>query len=67
MVVQTLDAVEAFEQAVQRRGGDLMIDTPPAQQPDDERFVVPTRADGESADAFISRLQSATGKVIRAD
>jgi len=67
MVVQTLDAVEAFEQAVQRRGGDLMIDTSPARQPDDARFVIPMRGDGEAAEAFVSRLQFAAGKLLRAD
>src|SRR3954469_11600988 len=49
-VVRTLEAVEAFEHAVERLGGALMVDTPPAQQPDDPRFVIPTRADDESAD-----------------
>src|SRR5579885_1224560 len=56
LVAQVLDAVEAFEAGVERRGGDLMVDTPPAREPDNKRFVMPTRADGESADAYIGRL-----------
>lgn len=67
LVVQMLDAVEGFEHAVERRGGDLMVDTPPAREPDDEAFVVPTRADDESAEDFIVRVQAATARLMRGD
>lgn len=66
-VVRALEAVEAFERAVERLGGDLMVDTAPAQEPDDQRFVIPTRAEGESAEDFVLRLQAATAKLMRAD
>ena len=59
------EAVEAFENAVEARGGDLMVDEPPTDgsaQPDDPRFLLPTRAADESAAAFVRRL----GNAIRA-
>ncbi|HXT17114.1 MAG TPA: hypothetical protein VN706_15840 [Gemmatimonadaceae bacterium] len=66
-VVRTVDAVEAFERAVEAQGGDLMVDTPPAQRPDNRAFVIPTRAEGESAAEFIRRVQVATARLVRAD
>jgi len=66
-VVTMLDAVEAFEHAVELRGGDLMVDTPPATEPDDERFVIPSRADGESADEFTKRVRTVTAQLMRDD
>ena len=41
-----MDAVERFEQAVESRGGDLMVDEPPEgsrPQPDDPHFALPRR------------------------
>lgn len=58
-----LEAVERFEVAVESRGGDLMVDEPPAggePEPDDERFLLPTRAPEESITAFRARLLEAT-------
>jgi hypothetical protein len=58
-----LDAVEAFEQAVRAAGGDLMVDEPPAgsrPQPDDARFVIPTRRAGEHARLYLDRVGEAT-------
>lgn len=66
-IVTMLDAVEAFERAVELRGGDLMVDTPPAREPDDARFIIPTRADGESADELTGRVRAATARLMRDD
>jgi hypothetical protein len=65
-VVRMLEAVEAFERAVEAQGGDLMVDEPPAHhagQPDDPHFLLPKRAADESAAAYIRRLSAATTAV----
>jgi hypothetical protein len=61
------DAVERFEDAVEARGGDLMIDEPPrgaSGQPDDPDFVLPRRAVDESVEDYIARLDRATKQVL---
>jgi len=65
-VVQLVESVEAFERAVESRGGDLMVDEPPARgtaQPDDPHFLLPTRAADESVSNYINRLKVATTAV----
>ena len=64
-----LEGVERFEAAVERRGGDLMMDEPvkegAAVQPDNAAFVLPTRTRGESVAAFLDRMadaQAAAGR-----
>ncbi|MEO8564036.1 MAG: hypothetical protein ABI601_18290 [bacterium] len=67
-IVQLLEAVESFERAVESRGGDLMMDEPPANaavQPDDPAFLLPSRADDESAAAYIERMSAATEGIRR--
>jgi hypothetical protein len=62
-VVNILEAVEAFEKAVEAKGGDLMMDEPPTNQrgePDDPHFLLPTRNSGESANAYVTRLSTTT-------
>jgi hypothetical protein len=68
-VVELWEAVEAFERAVEAHGGDLMIDTPPAEQPDDPRFVIPRREGSESLGALRVRIEAATSRLsgTRAD
>jgi hypothetical protein len=58
-----LEAVEAFERTVEESGGDLMVDEPPRRgtpQPDDPRFLLPTRRDDESVPRYLERLRAAT-------
>ena len=65
-LVRVLEAVEAFERAVESRGGDLMIDEPPSRsagEPDDAHFLLPKRADDESLAQFAERLWAATAAV----
>jgi broad specificity phosphatase PhoE len=67
-VLRLTEAVEEFERAVQSRGGDLMVDEPPAQgaiEPDDPHFVLPTRAADESVASFSRRVREATAVVRR--
>ncbi|MEX2151951.1 MAG: hypothetical protein WD825_01355 [Gemmatimonadaceae bacterium] len=65
-VVQLVESVEAFERAVESRGGDLMVDEPPARgaaQPDDPHFLLPTRAADESVSNYVNRLKASTAAV----
>jgi broad specificity phosphatase PhoE len=67
-IVRMLEGVEVFERAVEKRGGDLMVDEPPANhagQPDDPHFLLPPRGADESATAYAKRLRAATAAVRR--
>ena len=61
-IERLIEVVEEFENAVEARGGDLMMDEPPNHgiaQPDDPRFLLPSRAADESATAYVKRLSAA--------
>lgn len=60
------EAVEGFEAAVEARGGDLMMDEPPAGQsakPDNPAFVLPVRNSNESANSYTSRIDALTARL----
>jgi hypothetical protein len=62
------EAVERFEEAVESRGGDLMMDEGvPGKpvQPDDRHFALPRRRSGESVSGYTQRLATATAEVLR--
>jgi len=62
------EAVEDFENAVESRGGDLMMDEPPRgslAQPDRPGFAIPRRGPHESVNTFIDRMQRAAEDVRR--
>ncbi|MEO7085450.1 MAG: hypothetical protein ABI442_04825 [Gemmatimonadaceae bacterium] len=59
VIADLLEAVEAFERAVEAAGGDLMVDTPPSQLPDDLRFMLPRRLDDETVTAYTVRVHQA--------
>jgi len=62
------EAVERFEEAVQSRGGDLMMDEGvpgKAVEPDDRHFAMPRRKTGESVGHYLERLSTATDGVLR--
>jgi len=60
-----LSAVERFEAAVESHGGDLMVDDLKSSRPDDRHFVVPRRAQGDSARTYITRIDEATVRLQR--
>jgi hypothetical protein len=62
-LVDLLTAVERFEEWVEARGGDLMVDDLKSSQPDDPHFVVPERQAGESLRSYIGRIEAATGRL----
>lgn len=61
------EAVEEFERAVERAGGDLMVDEPVTGDkplaPDDSSFVIPARKASESVPAFLKRINEAAAQV----
>ena len=59
-----IDAVEGFEAAVEKHGGDLMVDEPvnigeKPEKPDSNLFALPTRGDDESISVDTARGNSA--------
>jgi hypothetical protein len=58
-----LEAVERFEEAVKRHGGDLMVDDLDSSEPDDPRFVIPPREAGESLSAYALRIDAARNEL----
>jgi hypothetical protein len=63
-----VEAVDRFEDAVESRGGDLMMDEAPrgkTAQPDDRHFALPLRRDSESVRQYVERLDRATDDVRR--
>lgn len=64
-LVGLLEAVERFEAAVKRHGGDLMVDDLKSSRPDDRHYVVPQRRPGESLRDYTSRIEEATQDLRR--
>ena len=64
-LVDLLSAVERFELAVEEHGGDLMVDDLKSSRPDDRHFVVPRRGRGETARAYLGRIDAATAQLRR--
>ena len=67
-LIQVLEEIERFEQAVEGRGGDLMMDEGPpghTAQPDDPHFALPLRRADETIRAYRQRLAQATDDVLR--
>lgn len=67
-LVSLVDAVEEFELAVERRGGDLMMDEPPegeTPQPDDVHFTLPRRRERESVSDYLMRIEETTRTIRR--
>jgi len=68
-LVELLEAVEAFEETVANRGGDLMVDEPvhskrPAE-PDDAAFVLPARNSNETIGAYTLRVTKARDRAAQ--
>ena len=64
-----LSAVERFEAAVSALGGDRFTNDPRSHDPEEKRFVIPRRTDGEAADAYTRRILEAATRLsgARAD
>ena len=64
-IVRLADAVEAFDSARARAGGDSMVNTPYSTRSDDPRFVLPVRRDDESVEQYLGRIRSAAERIRR--
>ena len=67
-LVRVEEAVEEFEEAVEARGGDLMVDEGPRgakSQPDDPDFSLPLREGQEPIAKYLERIARATDRVRR--
>jgi hypothetical protein len=62
-LVELLTAVERFEEQVEARGGDLMVDDLKSSEPDDPHFVVPRRESGEELAAYTARIDQAAARL----
>jgi hypothetical protein len=62
-----ITAIERFEGAVIARGGDLFINTPTSDPPENPDFVIPRRVPSEDAEAYAARINEAASRLERAD
>ena len=64
-----LESVERFEEAVEQRGGDLMVDEPingvGPIAPDEPDFLLPRRRGEESVASFMGRIDAAASALRR--
>ena len=59
LLADLLTAVEKFEDAVEARGGDLMVNSPDSADPQNPDFVVPARNADEKLEGYIRRINEA--------
>ena len=65
-LVRIEEAIERFEEVVEARGGDLMVDEGPhgaASEPDDLHFALPLREGHEPIATYLERIARATDLV----
>lgn len=55
-----LSAIDQFEAAVVKAGGDLYVDSLDSSQPEREDWVLPHMGDDESVAAYSKRVEAAT-------
>jgi hypothetical protein len=60
-------AIDRFEAAVIARGGDLMVNTPTSNPPENPEFVIPRRQSGEDPEAYAARIQEAAERLEKVD
>ena len=58
-----LTAIDDFEAAVERAGGDLMVDTPDSSEPERPEFVLPHPHDDESVATYTHRVRTAIARL----
>jgi len=60
-------AIDRFEAGVIARGGDLFVNTPFSDQPEDPGFVIPQRVPGEEPEDYAARINQAAERLGKAD
>lgn len=58
-----LSAIEQFEAAVVKAGGDLFVDSLQSSQPERQEWVLPHMRDDESVRGYTKRVEEATARV----
>jgi len=54
-----MTAIDRFEAGVISRGGDLFVNTPFSNPPENPDFVIPARMPGEDPESYAARINSA--------
>ena len=62
-----MTAIDRFEVAVIARGGDLFVNTPFSNPPENPDFVIPLRVPGEDPEAYAGRVNAAAERLETAD
>ena len=62
-----MTAIDRFEAAVIARGGDLFVNTPLSNPPENPDFVIPLRVSGEDPEAYAGRVNAAAERLETAD
>lgn len=57
------DVVERFESAIIAAGGDRFIDAADSSEPEHPEHVLPPRADDESPEAYVRRIEGAITRI----
>ena len=62
-----MTAIDRFEAAVIARGGDLFVNMPTSNPPENPDFVIPRRVSGEDAEAYAARINAAAERLEKVD
>lgn len=62
-----MTAIDRFEAVVITRGGDLFVNTPSSDPPENPDFVIPRRVPGEDAEAYAARINEAANRLETVD
>jgi len=62
-----MTAIDRFEAAVIARGGDLFVNTPSSNPPENPDFVIPFRVPGEDPEAYAARINAAANRLETVD
>jgi hypothetical protein len=62
-----MTAIDRFEAAVIARGGDLFVNTPFSNPPENPDFVIPLRVPGEDPETYAGRVNAAAERLETAD
>ena len=62
-----MTAFDRFEAAVIARGGDLFVNTPSSNPPENPDFVIPSRVPGEDPEAYAARINAAAKRLETVD
>jgi hypothetical protein len=62
-----MTAIDRFEASVITRGGDLFVNTPFSNPPENPDFVIPLRVPGEDPEAYAARINAAAERLEIAD